>query len=52
MPTWTIAPHVLPLRYTWKISRNASTSKTNLLVQIAGARHWGTGEAAPNVRYC
>ena len=51
MPTWTIAPHVLPLRYTWKISRNASTSKTNLLVQIAGACHWGTGEAAPNVRY-
>lgn len=51
MPTWTITPHVLPLRYTWKISRNASTFKTNLLLQIAGAGHQGTGEAAPNVRY-
>lgn len=51
MPIWTIAPHLLPLRYTWKISRNASTSKTNLLLQVAGAGHQGLGEAAPNVRY-
>jgi len=51
MLTWTLTPLHLPLRYTWKISRNASTFKTNLLVQVAGAGHEGRGEAAPNVRY-
>jgi L-alanine-DL-glutamate epimerase-like enolase superfamily enzyme len=43
----------LPLRYTWKISRNASTAKTNLLLKVqdpAGSAA-GWGEAAPNVRY-
>jgi len=42
----------LPLRFTWKISRNSSTVKTNLLVRVAapnGAAGWG--EAAPNIRY-
>ena len=51
MPTWTLTTHLLPLRYIWKISRNASTTKTNLLVRVAGAGHVGQGEAAPNVRY-
>ncbi|RSK36253.1 dipeptide epimerase [Hymenobacter metallilatus] len=51
MLTWSITPLVLPLRYTWKISRNASTSKTNLLVQVTGGAWSGQGEAAPNVRY-
>ncbi|RSK42345.1 dipeptide epimerase [Hymenobacter perfusus] len=51
MLTWTLTPLHLPLRYTWKISRNASTFKTNLLVQVAGDGHEGRGEAAPNVRY-
>ena len=51
MPAWTIEPLLLPLRYVWKISRNASTTKTNLLVRVAGHGHAGTGEAAPNVRY-
>ena len=51
MPTWTLTAHLLPLRYTWKISRNASTTKTNLLLQVAGRGQQGTGEAAPNVRY-
>jgi L-alanine-DL-glutamate epimerase-like enolase superfamily enzyme len=41
----------LPLRYVWKISRNASTTKTNLLLRISGQGHTGLGEAAPNVRY-
>jgi L-alanine-DL-glutamate epimerase-like enolase superfamily enzyme len=49
--TWTITAHELPLRYTWKISRNASTTKTNLVVQATQAGHRGQGEAAPNVRY-
>ncbi|GAC1598934.1 MAG: dipeptide epimerase [Hymenobacter sp.] len=51
MPSWTLTAHQLPLRYVWKISRNASTTKTNLLLQVAGQGHRGVGEAAPNVRY-
>ncbi|UOQ96345.1 dipeptide epimerase [Hymenobacter sp. 5317J-9] len=51
MPTWTLTAHELPLRFVWKISRNASAAKTNLLVRLAGQGHHGTGEAAPNVRY-
>ncbi|MBD2722473.1 enolase C-terminal domain-like protein [Hymenobacter armeniacus] len=51
MPTWTLTAHELPLRFVWKISRNASAAKTNLLVRVAGQGHHGTGEAAPNVRY-
>ncbi|WP_022823228.1 dipeptide epimerase [Hymenobacter norwichensis] len=53
MPLWTLTPYVLPLRFTWKISRNASTTKTNLVVQVqdAGGGSVGRGEAAPNVRY-
>ncbi|MBJ6109767.1 dipeptide epimerase [Hymenobacter sp. BT523] len=51
MPTWTLTAHELPLRFVWKISRNASAAKTNLLVRMAGQGHHGTGEAAPNVRY-
>ena len=51
MPIWTLTSHELQLRYVWKISRNASTTTTNLLLRVAGAGHSGTGEAAPNVRY-
>ena len=51
MPTWTLTPLLLPLRYVWKISRNASATKTNLLLHVAGRGHSGRGEAAPNVRY-
>ena len=51
MPTWSLTAHLLPLRYVWKIARNASVTKPNLLVRVAGAGHYGLGEAAPNVRY-
>ena len=51
MPTWTLTALDLPLRYTWKIARNASTVKTNFVVAVALAGHVGRGEAAPNVRY-
>ena len=51
MPNWSIHLLELPLRYVWKISRNASSTKTNLLLRVAGHGHTGTGEAAPNVRY-
>jgi len=52
MPTsWTITAYELPLRFLWKISRNASATKTNLVVQASQAGTNGRGEAAPNVRY-
>jgi L-alanine-DL-glutamate epimerase-like enolase superfamily enzyme len=51
VPTWTLTAHELPLRYVWKISRNASTTKTNLVVRVAHRGWVGEGEAAPNVRY-
>ncbi|RFP66039.1 dipeptide epimerase [Hymenobacter lapidiphilus] len=51
MLTWTLTPLALPLRFTWKIARNASTTKTNLLLQVAGGGYTGRGEAAPNIRY-
>ena len=51
MLTWTLTPHLLPLRYVWKISRNASTTKTNLVLRVAAHGQQGQGEAAPNVRY-
>jgi L-alanine-DL-glutamate epimerase-like enolase superfamily enzyme len=51
MPIWSLTPHLLPLRYVWKISRNTSATKTNLVLRIAGHGQHGTGEAAPNVRY-
>jgi len=51
MLTWTIEKIELPLKYTWKISRNASESKTNLLVCVSDGINLGWGEAAPNIRY-
>ncbi|MBO2008013.1 enolase C-terminal domain-like protein [Hymenobacter negativus] len=51
MPAWSLTPLLLPLRYVWKISRNASSIKTNLLLRISAQGHTSIGEAAPNVRY-
>jgi len=52
MPTtWTLTTHELPLRYVWKIARNASATKINLVLQATQAGTSGRGEAAPNVRY-
>jgi L-Ala-D/L-Glu epimerase len=51
MLTWSISCSTFPLKYTWKISRNASDAKTNLFVEINGNGAKGMGEAAPNIRY-
>jgi L-alanine-DL-glutamate epimerase-like enolase superfamily enzyme len=48
---WSIDRLLLPLKYTWKISRNASDHKTNLLVTVTDGTCSGQGEAAPNIRY-
>ncbi|PSR56229.1 dipeptide epimerase [Adhaeribacter arboris] len=51
MLTWYIEAKELQLRYTWKISRNAVDTKTNLFVRVTDQQLLGIGEAAPNVRY-
>ncbi len=48
---WRIEEKVLPLKYSWKISRNTSDSKTNLFIYAGQEKCFGIGEAAPNVRY-
>jgi L-alanine-DL-glutamate epimerase-like enolase superfamily enzyme len=51
MINWQINPIKLALKYTWKISRNSSTYKTNFIIQC-GLNNWkGIGEIAPNIRY-
>ncbi|MGV3540361.1 MAG: dipeptide epimerase [Rufibacter sp.] len=51
MLTWHLETRELALRYTWKISRNASDVKNNLFVTVGDGKTQGRGEAAPNVRY-
>lgn len=51
MLAWHIEAKQLQLLYTWKISRNASDTKTNLFVRVSHKQYLGVGEAAPNVRY-
>ena len=48
---WECQRLQLPLKYTWKISRNASNEKNNLLVLLHIERKAYAGEAAPNIRY-
>lgn len=48
---WSINAKQLDLRYTWKISRNATDQKINLIVTADDGLNRGMGEAAPNVRY-
>ncbi len=48
---WTIKKLKLELKYTWKISRNASTYKENLIVSCGHLGEIGLGEVAPNIRY-
>jgi len=51
MLKWHIEALHLKLKYTWKISRNASDEKFNFLVQVSDGTFSGFGEAAPNIRY-
>ncbi|MEO8085586.1 MAG: enolase C-terminal domain-like protein [Bacteroidota bacterium] len=48
---WSIEKKILELKYTWKISRNASDSKTNLFVKVGDSMFGAEGEVAPNIRY-
>ena len=51
MTIWDITDLPLTLKYEWKIARNASSFKHNLLVNISSKGFQGQGEIAPNVRY-
>ncbi|MBP6335305.1 MAG: dipeptide epimerase [Bacteroidia bacterium] len=51
MQHWSVQTIILDLKYTWKISRNATDTKTNLIVTIREGQFSGQGEAAPNIRY-
>lgn len=51
MLTWALEERVLPLNFTWKISRNSSDEKKNFFVRVADKNIFAVGEIAPNVRY-
>ncbi len=51
MLNWQIQQQQLELKYTWKISRNASDYKINSIINVTNGRWKGVGEAAPNIRY-
>lgn len=51
MLNWQIEQLRLELKYTWKISRNASDHKLNSLITVSKNKWKGIGEAAPNIRY-
>ncbi len=48
---WSINQIKLDLKYTWKISRNATTFKINSIITCGDEIHQGQGEVAPNIRY-
>ncbi|MDX2188837.1 MAG: enolase C-terminal domain-like protein [Bacteroidota bacterium] len=48
---WTIEKVTLHLKYTWKISRNATNVKTNFFIKVSNKGYEGFGEVAPNIRY-
>ena len=51
MLNWSINQIELKLKYTWKISRNASDFKINSIITCNDLVNEGKGEAAPNIRY-
>ena len=48
---WSINQLQLNLKYTWKISRNATDFKVNSIITCTDHIHEVKGEAAPNIRY-
>ncbi len=51
MLNWQIEQVKLELKYTWKISRNASEFKINSIITVSNSMWKGMGEVAPNIRY-
>ena len=48
---WSINQIKLDLKYTWKISRNATIYKINSIITCSDEKYKGQGEVAPNIRY-
>lgn len=48
---WNIEEKKLPLKFTWKISRNSSDEKINLFIKLSDSGIDAFGEIAPNIRY-
>ncbi|MES2780254.1 MAG: enolase C-terminal domain-like protein [Bacteroidota bacterium] len=51
MLNWQIEQIRLNLKYTWKLSRNATDFKLNNIITVGDGTHAGKGEVAPNIRY-
>src|SRR6478752_1724289 len=51
MLNWNIETIRLNLKYTWKLSRNATDFKLNNIITVGDDNHTGKGEVAPNIRY-
>lgn len=51
MINWQIEALRLELKYTWKLSRNATNFKINNIITVSDRVHTGKGEVAPNIRY-
>lgn len=51
MLIWTIEKINLNLKFTWKLSRNESNTKTNFYIKVKQQNIEGIGEVAPNIRY-
>lgn len=51
MLDWSIEQIKLDLKYTWKLSRNATNFKLNNIISVGNGKCIGKGEVAPNIRY-
>jgi L-alanine-DL-glutamate epimerase-like enolase superfamily enzyme len=51
MLKWSANPIRLDLKYTWKLSRNATDYKINTIITVTDGQYTGKGEVAPNIRY-
>ena len=51
MLNWNIETIRLNLKYTWKLSRNATDFKLNNIITVGDGKQVGKGEVAPNIRY-
>lgn len=51
MLNWQIQQIRLELKYTWKLSRNATDFKLNNIISVSNGKAEGKGEVAPNIRY-
>ncbi|MCU0442974.1 MAG: dipeptide epimerase [Bacteroidia bacterium] len=51
MLDWRLKHQDLQLKYTWKLSRNATDVKRNQIITVTDGAYTAYGEVAPNIRY-